>query len=401
MILVYSFKGYTAVLALNIAIITLCGAMFFILLKSTRLYTEMCEHNLSHKNNLGTRLNAVEILGQKGHRSFPSSLQKILKRPKEPMILKESILQTIANQEDLNSVETLLELLSDPKERLRFGSAKALQAFSALNASDRRNAFTYYRVLHAMEDRLFKEKDIGIREMLVSTLFRMDSKRFIELVLHAIKVKEGTHKAMLIQMLRLFKDPNLKHYLLPNLEDKNPEVRGASLIALWPYKELQFTLEHHLKQLVDSPKRANVLMGIHVAGEVRYLDAKDRLDQFVHSTDEELQKMALLALAKMEDLTIVPDLVKLFLDPSHEWFEEMNAILSRLPERFEQIVRQNLNETIADKIHLILKPKIGKKMHEFERDTLKILHLLYTKIAAHHEAHQIQKALDSKANESL
>lgn len=401
MILAFYLNGSAEVLALNLTIIAFCGLMFLVLLKLTRLYTEMCEHNLSHKNDLGTRLNAVEILGQKGHRSFPVSLQKILRRPQEPLILKEGILRTIALREDLNSVEALIELLGDSNNRLRFASSQALRQFSSLKSSELTHAFTHYRVIHAMEDRLFTEKDARIREVLVSCLFRMNPQRFIELVLHALKGQDGAHKAMLIRMLRLFHDPNLKHYLVPSLEDKDPEVRGATLIALWPYKDLHLTLHHHLNQMLESPKRAYLLAGIHVAGEVHYYPSKPSLSEYIHSSDAEIQKASLLALAKMEDPEVISHLVRRFLDPSHEWFDEMNSILSSLPTRFENLVRQNFHAYVSDTIHLLLKPHIGKKLSDLEQETLKTLHTLYTKISAHHEAHQIQKLLDSKDHDSL
>lgn len=401
MILAFYLNGSVEVLALNLAIIGLSALMFFFLWRLSYLYTDMCEHNLSHKNDLGTRLNAVEILGQKGHSTFPTSLQKILRRPQEPLILKEGILRTIALREDINSVEALLELLSDRNNRLRFASSQALLHFSDIKSSEESHAFTHYRVIHAMEDRLFAEKDERIREVLVACLFRMNPERFIELVLHALESEEGGNKAMLIRMLRLFHDPNLKHYLLPSLEDKDPKVKGASLIALWPYKDLHTTLHHHLYQMLESPKRVHVLEGIRVAGEVQFTAVKPFLSELIHSSDAELQKASLLALAQMEDSDVIPHLVRRFLDPSHEWFEEMNSILSSLPTRFEHLVRQSFHAYVSDTIHMILKPHLGKKLGELEHDTLKTLHTLYTKISAHHEAHQIQKLLDSREDDSL
>ncbi len=401
MVLAYFMNGPAETLALNLAIIGFSAFMFFTLLRLSKLYTEMCEHNLSHKNDLGTRLNAVEILGQKGHSRFPSSLQKILKRPQEPLVLRESILRTIALREDLNSVESLIELLSDPSQRLRFATAQALNPFSHLDSKKLDHAFSHYRVIHALEERLFKERDERTREIIVSNLFKMNPQRFIELVLRSIKEKEGPSKAKLIRMLRLFHDPNLKHYLTPSLEDKDPAIKAATLIALWGYKDLRPTLVHHLKQMLESPKKAVLLSGMDACGEVSDLSFRPALMKHLKSTDPELHKAAVLALAQMEDESAIPHLLHSFLDPQHEWFEEMNAVLANLPARFEQVVRQAFHSHVSDAIHGLLSPHIGKKLSTLSRHTLKHLHVLYIKISAHHEAHQIQNLLDYKDSHSL
>ena len=53
----------------------------------------LCEQNLSSKGDLPTRINAIEILGQKAMKKVSIALQTILRRPQEPSLLKEKFLK--------------------------------------------------------------------------------------------------------------------------------------------------------------------------------------------------------------------------------------------------------------------------------------------------------------------
>ena len=391
--LVFSSAGLG--LALNFLIIALSLIMFFTLKKMSCLYTEMCEHNLSHKLDLSTRLNAVEILGQKGHGHLTSSLQKILKRPQEPLILREKIVGTLGLREDDTAIESLLTLLDDPSDRLRFEVLQALKKFDLLKKNSLSHSFTRTRVLHTLESHLLPEKDELVRAAIVSYLFELDPQRFTEFILRELQEKSA-HKAKLIRMLKLFTDPNLKYYLAPALEDKDPEVRAAALVALWKDESMQSTLVHHLDQLLGSPKQDCVRAGVVAAGEVHYKPALEFLRELsADSSHRELQKAALLSLAQLEDSEVISSLIHRFLDPNHEWFEEMNSVLSSLPDHFSTEVKLAFKKYVLETIRDLLSPHQGKRLEELSRESLEVLALLYSKISAHHEAHQVQKVLDS------
>ncbi|QQR54959.1 HEAT repeat domain-containing protein [Candidatus Peregrinibacteria bacterium] len=388
------FQDARMVLGLNVLILIFAATMGFFLRRMSGHYTEMCEHNLSHKLDLSTRLNAVEILGQKGHGPLASSLQRILKRPQEPLVLKEKIIHTLGLREDVTAVETLLTLLDSPSDRLRFAVIQALNGFEILKKPSFTHSFTRTRVLHTLEAHLLLEKDALVREALVDCLFTMNAERFTDFVLRGLN-EDSAHRAKLIRMLKLFSDPNLKYYLAPALDDKDPEVRAAALVALWKDESMHSTLVHHLEQMLKSPKKDFVRAGVVAAGEVVYKPAQSLLHELTASSDKNLQKAALLSLAQLEDVEVIPSLIHRFLDPSHEWFEEMNSVLGSLSSRFAAEVNFAFHHYVSDTIHQILAPYQGKTLQDLSREHLETLSLLYSKISAHHEAHQVQKVLDS------
>ena len=400
MLMTLFFHDVHLVLALNVLIIGLALGMMLLLKRMSGLYTEMCEHNLSHKLDLSTRLNAVEILGQKGHSRLVPSLERLLKRDHEPLILKEKIVRTLGLREEATSIEALITLLDSRSDRLRFEVMQALLRFDILKKTALNRSFTRTRVLHTLEAHLLSEKDELVREAIVDCLFEMDPQRFTEFVLRGLD-QDGPHKAKLIRMLKLFSDPNLKHYLAPALESKDPEIRAAAVVALWKDQSMHSTLVHHLEQLLHSPKEDQVLAGVVAAGEVQYKPAQDFLRDVAKHSHGTLQKAALLALAQLEDMEVIPSLIHLFLDPSHEWFDEMNSVLGSLSTRFAAEVNTAFKTYVLDTIHAVLAPHQGKHLSELGRESLETLSLLYSKISAHHEAYQVQKVLDSSDQSSL
>ena len=100
----HKLTGMDETLALNAILLLLSAGMAFVLARMSRSYTSLSEQNLSSKGDLPTRINAIEILGQKGHEKVSIALQTILRRPQEPSLLKEKILKTLSLIQDPEAI---------------------------------------------------------------------------------------------------------------------------------------------------------------------------------------------------------------------------------------------------------------------------------------------------------
>lgn len=394
-IVAVNLNGAPETLALNFGLIAMSLLMTMLLWGIGRKYTQMSEQNLSHKLDLPTRLNAIEILAQHGHEKTTSSLQKILKRENEPEILKESILRTLGLQEDPESISSVLEMLNHKNEHLRLAAAQALSHFQKLRITLMEQSFTRYRVIESLKDRLLKERNEAIREELVYVFYKLAPETLTEFLMESIK-KETKEKARFIRMLRLFHDSNLRFYLEGHLADRDPEVKAAAIIALWQFKPLRNELHHHLSQMLRNPKETVLCEGIEACGTVKEISFKKDIEaQLIHSS-EKVKQTALLALAQMEEASTIAPLVEALSNPSHEWFNKKLSLLGTFPKQFSDLLQNTLHLEIIDKISHLLSKEKGKKLHELPHETLQLLHQLYQKINAHHEVHSIKKILDSR-----
>lgn len=392
-----NFEGAQETVAINVVLIIAALTMSFVMLRMMQKYTEMSEQNLSKKMDLPTRLNAIEILAQNGHRNFTSSLMKILKRKSEPEIVKESILSTLAERQDPESINGILDLIEEGNETLRMAAVKALRDFTEEEALMKRS-FTAHRIISCLEAALENESNETIRENLVQCFYEFSPEALTRFLLDKIGEK-SPHRDAYIRMLRLFDDPNLKYYLEPFLKDRSVRVRGAAIIALWQFDALRNELKHYLKQMFDTTKTETQLVAIQTSGEIQYRAAIPFLKDALRSPEKELVDAALLSLGQLGDEQVIPLLVDRFSDERHEWHEMVEPILKRFSQSYEDRLRHEMHHSVSKQIADI----ISQYAHVSDMDerTLKTLRRLYHKLNAHHEAHQIKLVLDSEKKDSI
>ena len=384
--------GTDQTLILNAILIFIALISAVLIYKLGRKYTSMSEQNLSRKIDLPTRLNAIEILAQRGHEDSTQALQGILARKQEPEIVKKSILETLGEREDTESIDIILQLLHDKKTCLRLAAAQALGKFDNLKKEMKSRSFTRHRVIETLKEVLKKEKESTVKEVLINTYFQLAPSSLTEFLLETIQ-KKNKQSASFIRMLRLFEDPNLKFYLEPYLESKDPELRGSGIVALWRFKELQGRLKHYLRQMLASKKTAILKAGIITSGQVQFKEAKSIIKSHINHKDSEIKHAALIALAQMEDESAIPHITKLLTDPSHEWFKKTEEILTRFPKKIAELTEAAMHLEVIGMINKILKGK--KSFKKMELKTLVLLQALYKKIKAHHEERKIKLHLDS------
>ncbi len=386
-ILIFSLflQGPQETLGVNLMLLVLAFVMVLVLLPTSKRYTDLSEQNLSRKLDLSTRLNAVEILGQNGHQKNTPSLYKILNREGEAEILKVKIMKSLGERHELESVGVLLNFLNSPSSKLRLAAVLALRSFKDLQKSELEQAFTKHRVINEIKHILEEEKEDSIREELMFFFYELDPVQLIEFLFKMIEKEQPRGRSGFIRMLRLFKDPNLKYYLEPHLKGSSPELRSASVIALWNFEELKPQLKHTIRQMFESPKLQILELGILTAGEVGLTEERERIKTFLGHSSLKIHEAALLALAQMEDHSVLHELVKRLSDPLHPWFERTEELLKKFTSYFRRLTQKHIDDSIRKRIgHLIRNKELDKgKKHELKK--------LYEKIGAHHQAHLLEE----------
>lgn len=360
---------------------TLC--MMGFTLNLGKRYTAMTEQNLSRKFDLGTRVNAVEILGQNGHDRLSPALEKILNRENEPPLLKEKILESLGLRENLESIDLILKNMSHTHPEIRKAAVHSLSHFTDLKKAKMSHSFTRHLVLSTLQKNIENEKIDAIREQMVQCYFNFSPHDVIPFLIDAIQ-KKSIYEASFIRMLKLFHDPHLKSFLTPHLKSKSAEIRSAAINALWQFKNIRNELKHYLNQMLESSKKEILLLGIQTSGEVQYMQSKAKISEWLHHEDPEIRHAATLSLALMEEDHVIPLMVHFLIQESHEWYDKTRYVVEKLPRKFKQKVEAAIHFHWVGKIHELLK--------ESEVD-LHQLKTLFEKIQAHDEVHKIEKVL--------
>lgn len=400
--IVTSFETNISAYILNMAIVFLSLTMAVLTSDLGKKYTEMTEMNLSHKLDMHTRLNAVEILGQNGHAKFPISLQKILRRKTEPGILKEKILNTIGRRQDTESLSSVIDMLSNQDDAVRGAAIKTIMEFHNLEKKIFDQSFTRFYTVENLKKAIEIEKNEYLQEEMVKALYYINPDETTKYLIDSIKIN-SKKRAGFIKIMNLFKDPNLIFFLEPYLKEKSPEIKGACIIALWQFKKIRPTLIHHLHQLLNSKNQESIIAGIEVCGLVKH--SKPEILKFLNIANLEISNEALLALARLEHDKIINRLVRKICDTNDPWHSNKTHILQSLPKKFREKVNASLNLYIIHLINKLLKEHKNEILEQMDRGKLEKLLNLYRQIDAHHECYKIEKILikttESKIQEEI
>ncbi len=389
----HKLTGMDETLALNAILLLLSAGMAFVLARMSRSYTSLSEQNLSSKGDLPTRINAIEILGQKGHEKVSIALQTILRRPQEPSLLKEKILKTLSLIQDPEAIASILDMVKDEDEGIRLAAIQALSHYQHLKSHVMTASITRYRVLEAIKEALEKETNEQIMEQLILVFHQIDPENLTRFLMQKIRHKEELNP-LFIRMLHLFNDPNLKYYLEDFLIGKNSANKAAAIVALWQFKGLRAELKHHLNTMLESRNEEILQWGVETIGQIKENSFRKILKANLSKThSEETRKGILLALLQLEDENAIHPLLDHFLNHPLNFYN--------LSSRFKRMIQTAVDLHIINKIDHILFQHRHLSLKEMSEETLKFLVLLYGKVNAHHEVHQIEKVLDSKEKGSL
>ncbi len=334
---------------LNLILIAMGLAMAVILIELRPKYTDLSEQNLSRQKGLLTRLQSVQILSQKGHRDLSPALIRLLKRDYEPDALKCTILKTLAKRQELQHVGEILHQLSSESDQIRLNAIRALREYKNLKENLMNQSFTKFQLLEQLKKRLETETEFSIKEEVVYCWHQWAPDGLMEFLVKRI---ESIQDPDAIRMLGIFKDPNLKHFLLPYLEHQSKHVRIATIHALWSFPELNNTLKHHLQQILESPHTEHLKLAIEACGNLKIHDFTLHLKKHLEHDSDEIKDAALLALAQLKHSDILHLFLSKLLDVAHPWFEKRENILRKLPKEFrlevEKLWQQHVSQHFSE-----------------------------------------------------
>lgn len=387
------FEAQIGTFLLNMILITLSVTMAVLTSDLSKKYTEMSERNLNNSNDIHTRLNAIEILSQNGHGKLPIAVQKILQKKNEAAILKEKTLYTIGKRQDTESLSVVLDMLDEPEDEIRIAAVTTIMQFHSLEKKIFDQSITKYFTIQKLKSAIEKEENDFVRELLVKALYKISPDELTAFIIQSIESNKK-HQGEFIKLLGLFKDANLIPYLEPYLSSEKMKLRSSTIIALWQFKQLRSTLSHVLHQLLKSKNKDALINGIEAAGIIKNTKVKHLILENLKSTDLKVLETTIIALARLEHESIIPEIIQRITDENHNWHLNKRYIFESLSKKFKENLQSSINLFVIEKINNILRHNKNQSIEVMEKETLKELLRLYREIEAHHECNKIEKVLN-------
>lgn len=364
-------------------------------------YTKLSSNNLENSEELPTRLNAIEILSQRGHKIEKETLIKHLHNKKETESIRLKIIEAIEAREETQYIDDLLECTTDHSEELRFAAWRALGKFSRQKFGNQKElAFTRHRAIETAKKMIPKEKNEETREAILELLTSYEQDNAATFILELIHGEDKALKRAGIKACREFKDDSVVHYLLPHLNDEDPLIRAETIASLWESKKVRKKLTHYLKQLKKNPKQDAVLASIYLFGEIHADDEEIYLLKQLSSGNPKVQEAAIRALAKINHRGSADKMAELI--DTQEMAERIRTkkFIKNLDLRLVESIQALVERKMSDTIHKIIQESGAQHLEDLSLEMLKKLKNAYATVDEHEEVYRIEKRILKKEKEA-
>lgn len=393
------FHGELFNQSITALMIMIMGGMLFVLLKDDRRYTKTSIKNLLHSQDTAVQLNAVEILGQKGHKNATEVLTRVLNQKEIDNKVRIRILDTLGHMKDSESLIEIIDALEHENSEIRKSSLMALKKFDTFTRKGEKHPFSTHRTNVLLKKMFLGEKDYDIKSLVIGVLAKHNSNRIVPYLLSLLKSAEKHQQADAIQVCGNFNDISLVHYLMPFLKSDDPVVKSRTIVALWQFKKHQMKLLQEIKSMLFSKDKADRMEAYYIFGEIKALQEKNRLLDLLQSKDEDEKLAAAVALVKMNIYEGGPVIIEKILQDISSRKRLMHLIQFSVGKRMKNYMLKVLNQKVSAYINHLLSESHKTSLEELDTNTLMKLRGVYELVNEHEEVENVDRVLRTSTTE--
>lgn len=382
--------------SVTIFMISIMTFMLIILLKNESKYTHISVKTLLHSENPALQLNAVEILGQRGHRSSAEVLTRKLQQDDINDEVKIKIIETLAHMKAQDAILEILDCLYSSNQKVRRAALKALDAFDLSGKNSRSYPFSNYRANDVLKQLFAHEEDNDIKALIIRILTKINKHEIVPFLLKLLKTEDDRMKADCIAVCGNFDDINLAHYVLPYLDSPNSKIRAYTIIALWKFKKYRLRLMEVLKSMLFSTEKHERLEAYYAVGEIKAIQEKNRLRESLKTEDEEERFIAALSLVKMGFSDGIPFIVDTIMDEDSPLNSYAIQIQDTLSVNMSDLIDKSVRRRVSEYINALLADSNKRNLEDLDKNELLKLRRAYELVNEHEEVQNINEILSQQ-----
>lgn len=386
-------KSSSLNMVITIFMIIIMVLMLLILLKNENKYSHLSVKNLLHSKNPILQLNAIEVLGQKGHKNSAQILAKTLKENNLDVKVKVKILETLGHMKEHESILEILDYIDNKNSKIRIAALKALYNFDVIRKKSAKRPFSTHRISTLLKKQFEKEEDNDIKAIIIKILAKLNNEQIVGFILDLLNSEDINIKSNCIAACSHFDDINLIHYLEPYLNSNNPNIKGNAIIALWKYPKTKIKVHQELKRMLFSTDRKERIKGFYVIGEIEAIQEKNRLKDYLYSDDEEESLTAAIALSKMNSYSGVNIICESLLNSGGKKREKILHEIELLSDSIKKNITKSLNFIVSAHINEFFFNARIDSLDKLDKNGLIKLRNAYELVNDHEEVQNIDDIL--------
>lgn len=398
-IILFTLTGFFAEKFITMQINILLGVISLIVIvtifKIAPEFAERTKAHLKRSFDLPTRLNAIELLGQRGNKDMISEFKKMLKRESENPKVKAKILEVFGYNQEIDALSDIVEQIDNENFMIRLAAVDAINNYSLIKEKLKHRGFAKHRLIESLKTAFYDEKSDLIRRRIAKILGKLDQEEIIGFLIKALDSDNDRVVGGSIYIIGQFNDASAIYYITPFLNHKNAYVRANAIIALWGFPQFRKQLITLLKQLLKSKKISRIRAGAYAAGEIKYRPNKKYLNQILHHENSKTRRTAALALLKMKFNYAMNNLADLMIKEDKEFVNKTRYLMKELPHKTQEEIENLIHQKVSGKIHRVLSKHESDTYEDMDNGLLQKLHDLYETAGAYDEMIKIQRLIKS------
>lgn len=387
------FAEQGLVFYLNLTMILCAFVFFYITYKQQGKYTKVAIQELLYSTEKSTRLNAIDILAQRGHKTAIAVFRKILTDPDELISIRVKIVKVLAELHSPDSILDLVECLNSDHPEIYEAALDSLLSFNILRNHSEECLFVKYRLILALKKLYATEKNKEVLSKIIRLMSRLSNVATVEFLFRILDSKRSPNRPEAIYALGMCSDKHIAKILEDYLHSKNLSYQINAAIALTNFPEYRFEALHLINTFLYSEKTEKLVLGLFAVGELNLRSKRNLCIKYLNSDNMNLRMYAALALAKMGFYQSVPPIIELLFSNEDDMVRKIKSLLPNVDvhifKNVDKIVKQIVFRKIEDLMVENKCSSLGKPSHEM----LGRLKKLYQLIDEYEEIESINNLL--------
>lgn len=386
------FFGDNLILAVNLMMVFSALLLFYFTYRQQYKYTNVVISDL-YSNDSKIRMNAIDILAQKGHKGHLKHLKQLLLDESQPVSVRVRILQAFTEIQPMSVLSEIVDCINSKSSIIRSAALDTLCAFRLLHRHSNAIVFAKYQLAETLKDLYKREKNFEIVSKIIKVLSCLSCVATVEFLMNVAKSKKSYHRAEAILALGRFKDSHVAEFIKPYLYSRYPKEQINTAVALYQFKDFRTEAKNVIDEFLESGKDLKIALAIYAIGELQLKHQRSVCLHHLNSNIDSLKLECAIALAKMGSYETIPVLVNMLFSHKQGLSQKVKSELKNLDVRFSRNIDKIVKNLVEFKVEDLMQKKNADSLVELDKTSLIHLHKLYALVEEYDEVELIENIL--------
>lgn len=395
LLIVFQFllKGTILTLAINLLMIFIALAVFYIIYRQQDKYTKLVVEDLVNSTDRRVKLNAVDILAQRGHKCSIEVLEKIIFDDEQSMSLRLRSIRALSDLGNVESFVVLVRCLDLSHFAVRDTALASMSGFRFLSSDEDQFLMIKYNLIVALKKIYSTHENSELNVKIIKLMSLMSNVAALEFLLDVLNKSVKTDKNSAILALSRYDCVEVEDVLAHYLHSKSIEESFSAALVLYGSKKYGEFSSFVLKKFLYSKSITTLSYGIFAIGELRLKKYVTYCEKYLYSKNKKLSLVSAISLAKMGNEIAVDVLLRFLFSHDEKYVGLVKSEIKHIDVRILKIIDKIVRQRVQMEIEKIMGLHESIHISKFEKNHLLHLRRLYALIEEYDEIDEINKLI--------